>query len=103
MSASATPADYRPDSEILLETEVTARRHGCSVALTAEPREAVRGADVVYTDVWVSMGEEEERARRLATLAPFRVTPALMKLAAEDAVFMHTASPLTAVKRSIPP
>jgi ornithine carbamoyltransferase len=85
----ATPSDYRPDPEILLEAEVTAREHGCSVALTEEPREAVRGADVVYTDVWVSMGEEDEHARRLATLAPFRVSRGLMSLAAEDAVFMH--------------
>jgi ornithine carbamoyltransferase len=87
--ALATPPDYRPDPEILLEAEVTARQHGCSVSLTEEPREAVRGADVVYTDVWVSMGEEEEHARRLATLAPFRVTRGLMQLAATDAVFMH--------------
>ena len=85
----ATPADYRPDPEILLEAEVTARRHGCSVVVTGDPREAVSGADVVYTDVWVSMGEETERATRLATLAPFRVTPELMRLASGDAVFMH--------------
>jgi ornithine carbamoyltransferase len=85
----ATPADYRPDAAILLEAEVTARRHGCSVAVTDEPRDAVRGADVVYTDVWVSMGEEDEHARRLATLAPFRITSGLMKLASSDAVFMH--------------
>ena len=87
--ALATPADYRPDPEILLEAEVTARRHGCSVAVVDDPRDAVCGADVVYTDVWVSMGEESERARRLAMLAPFRVTSRLMALAADDAVFMH--------------
>jgi ornithine carbamoyltransferase len=85
----ATPPDFRPDPEILLEAEVTARRHGCAVALTDDPREAVRGADAVYTDVWVSMGEEEERARRLAMLAPFRVTTELMALASQEAVFMH--------------
>ena len=85
----ATPADYRPDPELLLEAEVTARRHGCSVALTDDACEAVRGADAVYTDVWVSMGEEDERARRLANLAPFRVTTGLMALASDDAVFMH--------------
>jgi ornithine carbamoyltransferase len=85
----ATPADYRPDPEILLEAEVVALEHGCSVALTEEPRDAVRGADVVYTDVWISMGEEAEHARRVTAMAPFRVTPGLMKLAATDAVFMH--------------
>jgi ornithine carbamoyltransferase len=87
--ALATPDDYAPDPELLVEAEVTARRHGCAVTVTNEPRDAVRGADIVYTDVWVSMGEEAEHARRLATLAPFRVTPALMGLAADDAVFMH--------------
>lgn len=85
----ATPDDYRPDPQLLLEAEVAARRHGCSVALTEEPREAVQGADVVYTDVWVSMGAEDEHARRLATLAPFKVTASLMALASDDAVFMH--------------
>jgi ornithine carbamoyltransferase len=49
----ATPAGHRPDPEILLEAEVTAREHGCAVALTDDPREAVRGADVVYTDATV--------------------------------------------------
>jgi ornithine carbamoyltransferase len=85
----ATPSDYVPDPQILLDAEVTARRHGCSVAVTDDPREAVRGADVVYTDVWVSMGEEEEGARRMAALAPFRVTGDLMRLASDEAVFMH--------------
>ena len=53
------------------------------------PREAVRGADAVYTDVWVSMGEESEQAARLRELEPFRVTPELMALANPHAVFMH--------------
>jgi ornithine carbamoyltransferase len=85
----AAPADFQPDAGILLEAEVAARTHGCAVAVTDDPREAVRGADAVYTDVWVSMGEEAEHARRLATLAPFRVTTELMRLASDDAVFMH--------------
>jgi ornithine carbamoyltransferase len=54
-----------------------------------DPREAVAGVDAVYTDVWVSMGEEAERERRLTELAPFQVDEALMALTSPDAVFMH--------------
>ncbi len=54
-----------------------------------DPRDAVAGAHAVYTDVWVSMGEERERAARLASLAGFRVDAALMARAADDAVFLH--------------
>ena len=54
-----------------------------------DPREAVAGAQAVYTDVWVSMGDEEERARRLGDLAAYRVDRDLMALAADDAVFLH--------------
>lgn len=54
-----------------------------------DPKEAVKGADVVVTDTWVSMGKEAEKADRLKALAPFQVTPELMKLAAKRAIFMH--------------
>ena len=54
-----------------------------------DPCEAVRGAQAVYADVWVSMGEEAERDERLAALADYRVTSALMDAASHDAVFMH--------------
>ena len=58
-------------------------------SVVADPREAVAGARAVYTDVWVSMGDEAERNRRLADLQPYRVDAALMAYAAEDAVFLH--------------
>jgi ornithine carbamoyltransferase len=57
--------------------------------VTRDPVEAVTGAHVVYTDVWVSMGEERERAERVADLARFRVDAELMRHAADDAVFLH--------------
>jgi ornithine carbamoyltransferase len=57
--------------------------------VVADPLEAVSGADAVYTDVWVSMGEEAEREMRLATLEPYRVDARLMAAAGRDAVFMH--------------
>jgi ornithine carbamoyltransferase len=71
----ACPDGYRPDGD---------------VDIFEHPREAVAGARAVYTDVWVSMGDaESERQRRLDDLAPFRVTPGLMGLAAPDAIFLH--------------
>jgi ornithine carbamoyltransferase len=57
--------------------------------VVADPLEAVAGADAVYTDVWVSMGEDEERAQRLAAFEPYRVDARLMAAARPDAVFMH--------------
>jgi ornithine carbamoyltransferase len=56
---------------------------------TTDPVEAVRDADVVYTDVWVSMGKEEETAERIRVMTPFQVTPKLLAAAKPDAVFMH--------------
>jgi ornithine carbamoyltransferase len=76
----AAPPGFEPDAAITAATGAT---------VVHDPREAVRGAQAVYTDVWVSMGDEDERAQRLAVLEPYRVTPALMTLAAPDAIFMH--------------
>ena len=59
------------------------------VEVTHDPREAVAGVDAVYTDVWVSMGEEDEREERLRTMEPYRVNEALMAAARADTVFMH--------------
>ncbi len=78
----ACPPGYRPDEKIT-------RAAGESAHLVSDPREAVAGAQAVYTDVWVSMGDEEERNRRLADLTAYRVDANLMALAAEDAVFLH--------------
>jgi len=62
---------------------------GHGVKLTDDPRDAVSGADAIYTDVWVSMGDEEEAERRRADLAPFRVDADLLAVAAEDAIVLH--------------
>jgi ornithine carbamoyltransferase len=74
----ACPDGYRPDPVIAADAYVV-----------TNPRQAVAGAHAVYTDVWVSMGDDAERERRLDALRPYRITPGLMGLAAPDAVFMH--------------
>jgi ornithine carbamoyltransferase len=78
----ACPPGHAPDPAILAAA-------GDSATLTDDPAEAVHGAHAVYTDVWVSMGEDAEREERLAALAPYQVDAALMEHAAPEAVFLH--------------
>ncbi|MCC6022508.1 MAG: ornithine carbamoyltransferase [Desulfurococcaceae archaeon] len=85
----ATPPGYEPKKEILRIAEEEGSRYGSLIEIVREPEVAVRGADVIYTDVWVSMGQESERAKRISDLSRYRVTVDLMKLAKEDAIFMH--------------
>ena len=87
--AVATPPGYEPSAEVVLRAEEIARRTGAHVQLLSDPRAAVRDAQAVYADVWVSMGDEAERERRLRDLASYQVTGELMAGAAADAVFMH--------------
>lgn len=79
----ACPIGYEPDKEVM--ARVPEKR----VRLTHDPNEAVVGADVVYTDVWTSMGQEEEAKQRLEDFKGFQVTPSLMASAREGAWFMH--------------
>ena len=85
----AAPAGYEPDAEILRGARDVASRYGGSVSVTDDPREAVRLAQVVATDVHVSMGEEAERRSRLEALSSSRVTAGLMAAADEEAIFLH--------------
>ena len=85
----AAPRELRPDPSILRLAEEYASMSGGSVEVVEDPREAVRGADVVYTDVWVSMGEEEIAEKKKALLRDYQVNAELMKLAKRDAIFMH--------------
>jgi ornithine carbamoyltransferase len=81
---AATPEGYEPPPRAV---EI-ARADG-SVELLADPREAVAGADVLYTDVWTSMGQEEERERRLRDLAGYGIDEALVRVAGPDAIVLH--------------
>jgi ornithine carbamoyltransferase len=80
----AVPDGFEPDAGLFLAAE----RHG-SVRRTRDPHEAVRGADVVYTDTWTSMGQEADADWRRVVFAGYQVNEALMNLAKPDAVFMH--------------
>lgn len=85
----ASPPELRPAADILALSERNAEQSGGSVSVVANPHEAVRGADVIYTDVWVSMGQEADRDRRLALLAPYQVNAQLTEAADPSFVFMH--------------
>jgi ornithine carbamoyltransferase len=85
----ATPEGERPHRDVEVLARRIAAEQGGNITLVTDPRAAVVGADAVYTDVWVSMGEEAEQARRLRDLAPYQVNVELMALAQPHAVFMH--------------
>jgi ornithine carbamoyltransferase len=86
----ATPPDYEPAAEVVARAEAIAATSGSQVEVTADPHMAVKGADVVYTDVWLSMGDAlTERTERQQALAPYRVTASLLADAAPGALFMH--------------
>jgi ornithine carbamoyltransferase len=85
----ANPEQYAPDPAVVADARRIAATTGGSVTLTADPVEAVRGADVVVTDTWVSMGREEEKEERVRALSPYRVTAQLMAGASPDAIFLH--------------
>ncbi|HLF78833.1 MAG TPA: ornithine carbamoyltransferase [Dehalococcoidia bacterium] len=85
----AAPSDYSLPSEILDTARTWARRTGGAIEAVVSPEEAVRNADVVYTDVWTSMGQESEHRRRLEAFQGYQVDQALMALAKPDAIFMH--------------
>ncbi|WP_286690691.1 MULTISPECIES: ornithine carbamoyltransferase [unclassified Aeromicrobium] len=83
------PEGYAPAGHVVADAEKVAAGTGGSVTVTDDPVEAVRGADVVITDTWVSMGQEAEKAERIATFGPYAVTGALLQHAAKDAIVLH--------------
>ncbi len=85
----ASPADYRVQDRILHLAQDYAIDSGAEVFCTEEPSSAVSGADVVYTDVWASMGQEAEADKRRQAFAGYQVNSELLSLAKEDAIFMH--------------
>lgn len=87
--AVACPPDYRPDPDVLELAEQRASANGTKITLTSDPREAVDGAAAVYTDVWASMGQEHEAARRRPVFQPYQLNAELLAQARPDALVMH--------------
>jgi ornithine carbamoyltransferase len=85
----ATPAGYEPDPAIVADARRVARETRGKIEILHSPEDAVAGAQAVYTDVWASMGQEEEAAVRETAFAGFQVDERLFALAAPEAVFMH--------------
>lgn len=85
----ACPAGYEPDSDTLDLARAAAVAQGSQIHVLAQPQDAVVDADVVYTDGWISMGEEDEAERRYRDLRTYQVSEELMNLAKPGAVFMH--------------
>jgi ornithine carbamoyltransferase len=86
---AATPGGYEPSEEVVGWAQAAAQVSGGSVSIRRDPREAAQGADVLYTDVWTSMGQEEERERRLRDLAAYRIDDDLLRLASDRSIVLH--------------
>ena len=87
---ACAPKKYFPDKELVEQCRTFAARSGASITLTEDVTEGTRGADVIYTDVWVSMGEPDEVwEERIRELTPYKVTKAVMDNAGEKAIFLH--------------
>jgi len=85
----ATPKGYECDSGIVADAMAFAKESGAKLYFTNDPKEAVANADVVTTDTWVSMGDEEEKEKRLKDFAGYTIDDAMMKLADPTAIFLH--------------
>ena len=86
---AACPSGYGPNPGVLAQAEENANKSGSTIRIVDDPKEAAVDSDVLYTDVWVSMGEEKERARRLRAFRGFQINSEVLKLASRDAVVMH--------------
>lgn len=85
----ATPIGYEPDKEITTLASATARQTGSSIEFMHDARECAKNADIIYTDTWVSMGQESEQDQRRKVFRSFQVDSDIMRLAKDSAIFMH--------------
>ena len=85
----ACPNGYEPNTAIIPKAKSTAKKTGSKLSVVREPAKAARGADVLYTDVWVSMGEEAETEKRMHDFKGYRIDSGLLRVAKKDAVVMH--------------
>ena len=87
--AIAAPKGYECDEEIVEQAKEAAKKTGGKVLITEDPVEAIKGADAVYTDTWVSMGQESEKAERLKIFMPYQINKDLWKYTNDGAIFLH--------------
>jgi len=87
--AIATPEGYEPDADLVKQTQANAAETGSTVTVYRDPKEAIADADVIYTDVWASMGQEAEQKEREVAFSAYQVNEALVKYAKPDYLFMH--------------
>jgi ornithine carbamoyltransferase len=85
----ACPKGYEPDPEVVSRAKEEAKRNASKVEVTSDPKKAVKEADIVYTDVWASMGKEKEHEKRVKVFKPYQVNTKLIREAKEDYLFMH--------------
>jgi ornithine carbamoyltransferase len=86
---AATPKGYEPDPKVLKLALAAAGRSGAAVEVTNDPKGAMKNADAVYTDVWVSMGQEKDKAKKTEAFRKFQINSALMSAAKSKTLFMH--------------
>ena len=84
----ATPPDYQPDAAIVEQGRELAGDH-CTITVTTDPKAAVEGAQVLYTDVWASMGQEDDANNRIPIFLPYQINEALLAIADQDAIVLH--------------
>jgi ornithine carbamoyltransferase len=87
--SAATPADFEIPARIQVCAAEYARRSGATVQMFHDPKIAANNADILYTDTWVSMGQEAQTEKRLAVFRPYQLNHELMEFASKDAIVMH--------------
>jgi len=85
----AGPKGYGPNAGIVDQARESAKKNNCTIAIGRDPKEAVKGAHVIYSDVWVSMGQEKETAKRIKEFKGYQINQELVKKAHKDYIFMH--------------
>ena len=87
---ACAPQENFPEAELVEKCREIAKENGCTISLISDVKEAVSDADVIYTDIWVSMGEAKELwAERIRLLSPYQVNAQVMSYASKDAIFLH--------------
>jgi ornithine carbamoyltransferase len=86
---AGTPEGFEPDEGVVRRAQEVGRETGGALEVTTDPAEAAAGADVLYTDVWASMGQEEEHDQRVRIMEPYRIDDEMVARAAPDAIVMH--------------